>query len=564
MEKIWEITPKYSNKFKEKFPEINPIILQLLFSRNLDTQEKIDEFLLPDYSQDLHDPFLLQDMKKAVDRGYKAIETKEKIVICGDYDTDGITSSAILLTIFQKLGAKDITTYIPDREIEGYGLSEKMVKEFIKQKVNLIITCDCGVTNIKEIDLANQAGIEVIVTDHHCQEEELPKAFAIINPQANREKYPFKTLAGVGVAFKFIQALLSDSRCQIENKEAAEKWLLDLVALGTVADYMPLLGENRTLVKYGLVVLNKTTNLGIRSLVEKSGLELGKLNTGNITFQLSPRINAAARVKHADEALNMILAKNPFEADEFAEHLNSFNLIRQQLVEKTFQKIKSDIGDKPKEMILVSLGEYPKGVLGLCASRLLDKYSRPALVLTQRKDEIIGSGRSLPNFNLHQALTLLKKYFVRFGGHPGAVGLTISPEKFEDFKKGILKLGEKQLKKQDLVSKLRIDAQVELNDIDWPLYEELVKFEPFGRDNWQPNLLLKNVYLKEKQMVGKTGQHCRLVIDQGKKMIYFRSNHKMEEIKVGDKLDIVFQLDVNEWNGTRELQMKVIDLKKSK
>jgi len=503
-------------------------------------------------------------MKKAVDRVYKAIETKEKIVICGDYDTDGITSSAILLTIFQKLGVKDITTYIPDREIEGYGLSEKMVKEFIKQKVNLIITCDCGVTNIKEIDLANQAGIEVIVTDHHCQEEELPKAFAIINPRIDREKYPFKTLAGVGVAFKFIQALLSDSRCQIENKEAAEKWLLDLVALGTVADYMPLLGENRTLVKYGLVVLNKTTNLGIRSLVEKSGLELGKLNTGNITFQLSPRINAAARVKHADEALNMILAKNPFEADEFAEHLNGYNLTRQQLVEKTFQKIKSDIGDKPKEMILVSLGEYPKGVLGLCASRLLDKYSRPSLVLTQRKDEIIGSGRSLPNFNLHQALTLLKKYFVRFGGHPGAVGLTISPEKFEDFKKGILKLGEKQLKKQDLVSKLRIDAQVELNDIDWPLYEELVKFEPFGRDNWQPNLLLKNVYLKEKQMVGKTGQHCRLVIDQGKKMIYFRANHKMEGIEIGDKLDIVFHLEVNEWNSSRELQMKVIDLKKSK
>jgi len=503
-------------------------------------------------------------MKKAVDRIYKAIETKEKIVICGDYDTDGITSSAILLPIFQKLGAKDITTYIPDREIEGYGLSEKMVKEFIEQKVNLIVTCDCGITNNKEIDLANQAGIEVIVTDHHCQGKELPKAFAIINPQANREKYPFKTLAGVGVAFKFIQALLSDSRCQIENKEATEKWLLDLVALGTVADYMPLLGENRTLVKYGLVVLNKTTNLGIRSLVEKSGLELGKLSTGNITFQLSPRINAAARVKHADEALNMILAKNPFEADELAEHLNSFNLTRQQLVEKTFRKIKLDIGDKPKEMVLIAFGDWPKGVLGLCASKLLDQYSRPALVLTQRNNEIIGSGRSLPNFNLHQALSLLKKYFIRFGGHPGAVGLTISPDKFEDFKKEILKIGRKQIKKQDLVSKLRIDAQVELNDIDWPLYEELVKFEPFGRDNWQPNLLLKHAYLKGKQIVGKNGQHCRLIIDQGKKMIYFKANHKMEGIKIGDKLDIVFQLDINEWNGTRELQMKVIDLKNSK
>jgi len=563
MEKIWENTPKYSNKFKEKFPEINPIILQLLFSRDLDTQKKIDEFLSPDY-KDLHDPFILQDMKKAVDRVYKAIETKEKIVICGDYDTDGITSSAILLTIFKKLGAKNIITYIPDRETEGYGLSEKMVKKFTKEKVDLVITCDCGVTNNKEIDLANKAGMEVIVTDHHCQGKELPKAFAIINPQVNREKYPFKTLAGVGVAFKFNQALLSDPRCKIENKEAAEKWLLDLVALGTVADYMPLLDENRILVKYGLVVLNKTTNLGLRSLVEKSGLELGNLNTGNITFQLSPRINAAARVMHADEALNLILAKNPFEADEYADHLNAFNLTRQQLVEQTFRKIKSDIGNDPKEMILVSLGEYPKGVLGLCASRLLDKYSRPALVLTKRKNEIIGSGRSLPNFNLHQALTLLKKYLIRFGGHPGAAGLTISPDEFEAFKKEILKIGKKQLKKQDLVSKLRIDAQVELNDVNWPLYEDLVKFEPFGRDNWQPNLLLKNVYLKEKQMVGKTKKHCRLVIDQGKKMIYFSANHKMEGINIGDKIDIVFHLEINEWNSTRELQMKVIDLKKSK
>jgi len=563
MEKVWEIVQKCPNEFKKKFLEINPIILQLLFDRNLDTQKKIDKFLSPDY-KDLYDPFLLQDMQKAVDRFYQAIKTKEKIVICGDYDVDGITSSAILLTIFEKLGAKNINIYIPDREIEGYGVSEKMVKKFIKEKVNLIITCDCGITNLKEIDLANQAGIEVIVTDHHCQGKELPKALAIVNPQVNREKYPFKTLAGVGVAFKFIQALLSDSRCKMKNKESTEKWLLDLVALGTVADYMPLLDENRILVKYGLIVLNKTTNLGIKSLVEKSGLELGKLNTGNITFQLSPRINSAARIKTADEALKMILAKNSFEADEFAEHLNTYNLTRQQLVEKTIRKIKSDIGEDPKERILVVLGDWPKGVLGLCASRLLDKYSRPAIVLTQRNNEIIGSGRSLPNFNLHQALTLLKKYLIRFGGHPGAAGLTISPDKFEEFKKEILKIGKKQLKKQDLTSKIRIDAQVELDDIDWPLHEELIKFEPFGRDNWQPNLLLKNVSLKEKQMVGKNEQHCRLIIDQGKKMIYFRANHKMEGIEIGDKLDIVFQLDVNQWNGTRELQMKVIDLKKSK
>ena len=565
MGKIWQVAKKIPDDFKNKFPEINPIILQLLFNRGLDTQEKIDKFLLPDYSQDLHDPFLFQDMKKAVDRIYQAIEKKQKIVICGDYDTDGISSSAILLMVFKKLGAENIATYIPDREIEGYGLNQEMIDDFIKQKIDLIVTCDCGITNIKEVDLANQAGIEVIITDHHCQPKQLPKAFAIINPQLDREKYPFKRLAGVGVAFKLIQALLSDTRCQTENREATEKWLLDLVAFGTVADYMPLLGENRTLVKYGLVVLNKTANIGMRSLIEKSGLELGGLDTWNITYQLSPRLNAAARIKHADEALNMILADNRFEADELAEHLNSFNLKRQQLVEETFQQIKAEVGPKPEQVILITLGkDWPKGVLGLSANKLVDQYYRPAIVLTYRNDEIVGSGRSIPDFDLHQALTQVEKYFIRFGGHPGAVGLTLKPDNFENFKKEILKIGQKQIKKQDLVPKLGIDTQVELNDVDWPLYEELVKFKPFGRDNWQPNLLLKNINLNEIKMVGQNGQHCRLIIEQGKKMIYFGANNKMKDIKVGDKLDIIFQLDVNQWNGQQELQMKVIDLKKSK
>ncbi|MBL7141940.1 single-stranded-DNA-specific exonuclease RecJ [Patescibacteria group bacterium] len=565
MEKTWQVAKKISGDFKNKFPEISPIILQLLFNRGLDTQEKIDEFLLPDYSQDLHDPFLFQDMVKAVDRIYQAIDKKEKIVICGDYDTDGITALAILFFILKGSGAESLSTYIPDREGEGYGLNKQAVENFIQQGIDLIITCDCGITSVEEIDLANKAGLEVIVSDHHCQPKQLPRALAIINPQLNREKYPYKYLAGVGVAFKLAQALLSDKRCKIENKEATEKWLLDLVALGTVADYMPLLGENRTLVKYGLVVLNKTSNLGIRSLIEKSGLELGALNTGDITYQLSPRLNAAARIKHADEALNMILADDRFKADELAEHLNSFNLKRQQLVETTFQEIKSSVGPEPKEVILVTLGkDWPRGVIGLSANKLVDQYNRPAIVLTCQNDEVVGSGRSIPGFNLHQTLSQVEKYFARFGGHPGAIGLTLkNPDDFESFKKEVLRLGQQKLKPEALVPKIKIDIQVNLEDIDWPLYEELVKFEPFGRDNFQPNFLIKNVSLNDIQMVGQNGRHCRLMVGQGRKMIYFGANHKMKGLKTGDKADIIFQLGINQWNGQQELQMKVIDLRKS-
>lgn len=565
MEKIWEITPKCSEEFKQKFPEINPIILQLLFSRGLDTQKKIDEFLLPDYSQDIHDPFLFQDMRKAVDRIYQAVEQEEKVAVCGDYDADGITSVAVLYFVFQKLGAKNLVTYIPDRETEGYGLNEKLIKSLINDKTDLIITCDCGITNVKEISLANQAGMDVIVTDHHCQPEAIPEAFAVINPRLEREKYPFKPLAGVGVAFKLIQALLADPRCSIDNKEATEKWLLDLVALGTVADCMPLLGENRTLVKYGLVVLNKSSNQGIRTLAEKSNLSLGSLDTFSITYHLGPRLNAAARIKHADEALDLILAKDGAEAAKLADNLNEFNKKRQQLVEKTFEEIKKRVGPTPEEKILVVLEEeWPKGVLGLSASKTVEQYCRPAIVLTRRGKEIVGSGRSIPGFNLYQALADLKDYFSRFGGHPEAVGLTLKDSGvFDDFKRKIEKIARERLTEDDLKPRVRIDVQVGLSDVNWPLYEELKKFEPFGRNNWQPNFLAREIHLDDLQTVGQNGRHCRIIAGNGRKMIYFDADDGVENLKKGDYIDVVFQLGVNQWNGQQELQLKVIDLKKS-
>ena len=561
MQKIWDVSPLISKDFQDKFPEINPIILQLLANRGLNTQKKIDDFLHPDYSQDIHNPFLLKDMKKAVHRIYQAVKSNEKVVICGDYDTDGVTSSTILFEVFKKIGMKDLQVYIPDRQKDGYGLNKKAIKDFIKQKMNLIITCDCGVSNVEEIDLANKSNIDVIVTDHHREPPKLPNSLAIINPQLGREKYPFKFLAGVGVAFKLIQGLLKDKNCSLSDTEAIEKWLLDLVALGTIADFMPLLGENRVLSKYGLVVLNKTRNLGLKSLIKYSSLETGSLNAGHVGFQLSPRINAAGRINHATDALALFLSIDQNEADEHAKHLNLLNSQRQNITEKVFKSIKVNEKDK----IIVALDEdWPGGVLGLVANKLVDAFSRPALVLRKEGKNLTGSGRSTETFDLFSFLKKESKYFKAFGGHRGAVGFTLKGIScFDDFKQKILKKAEQVLDSEAVASKLSIEAEISPDDINWSLYEELIKFEPFGCENPQPNLSIRNVVLEKIQSVGKNNQHYRLFIEGGRKMIYFNSASVMTNFKPGQKIDIVFKLDVNQWNGTQELQMKVVDIKKS-
>jgi len=561
MQKDWELFSSISKVFKNKFPEINPVILQLLANRGIKTQKEIDKFLQPDYSQDIHDPFLLKDMKKAVKRIYQAIKNKEKVVICGDYDTDGVTSSTILFQIFKRIGMDDLQVHIPDRQLDGYGLNKKAIKSFIQQKINLIVTCDCGASNVTEIDLANKSNIDVIVTDHHREPPELPNAFAIINPQLAREKYPFRFLAGVGVAFKLIQGLLRDKNCPLSDKEATEKWLLDLVALGTIADFMPLLEENRILSKYGLIVLNKTRNLGLKALIKFSSLEVGSLGSGNISYQLSPRINAAGRINQATDALNLFLSKNQTEADKCAEHLNSLNIQRQKITEKIFKSIKID----KKDRIIVVLGEdWPGGILGLVANKLVDAFSRPALVLTKKENSISGSGRSTDGFDLFSFLKKENKYFEAFGGHSGAVGFTLKGiECFDDFKQRILEKAKKALDIDVLVPKLSVDVGVDLVDINWNLYEELIKFEPFGCKNPQPNFLIKNIVLEKIQAVGKNNKHYRLLVGGGRKMIYFNSASVMTNFKSGEKIDIVFNLEVNQWNGTKELQMKVVDIKKS-
>lgn len=562
---IWQIASPISEDFKKQFPEIDPIILQLLWNRGLRTQEEIDEFLLPDYSTDLHNPFLFKDMAGVVERIKKAIEKGEKITIYGDYDTDGVCATAILYLTLEKLGA-NVSYYLPDREKEGYGLNKEAINKIIKEGAKLIITVDCGITNFEEIDFINSQGGEVIITDHHIPLDNFPSALFIINPWLKDEKYPFKHLAGSGVVFKLVQALLRDKKLE-KNWEAFEKWLLDLVALGSIADLVPLIGENRTLVKYGLIVLNKTPRPGLRHLIKIAGINLGELDTRSISLQIAPRINAAGRIDHANLALEMILTKEVKKAQSLAEKLYKLNEVRQKKMEKIFNEIKEKIGEKPTDKIIVAYSEnWPVGVLGLVSHYLTELYHRPAILITIREKEIKGAGRSIDEFNLIEAFKKIDNFFLRYGGHSGAAGFTLKEKNIdllEEFIKEIKKIADEKLKDSDLEMKISIDMEINLEDINWPLYEEIKKFEPFGEGNQPPIFLARNIVIEQIEKIGKNNQHLKIIANRGRKLLYFGQGEKINDFQIGDKIDIVFILGESEWDGLKELEFKILDFKKA-
>lgn len=561
MEKIWRLVPKINSDFQKSFPEIQPLILQLLFNLGLTKQEKINEFFFPNYPQDLHEPFLFSEMKKGVERVLQSVKKKEKITIYGDYDADGVTGTAVLFLSLKKIGAL-VETYLPDREKEGYGLNQEAIKQLAKKGTRLLITVDCGITNLPEIKLAQQLNVEVIVTDHHLPPKKLPPAFAILNPKIDGEKYPFKDLAGVGVAFKLAQGLLKKKSIN----SVFEKWLLDLVAIGTIADLVPLLGENRILVKYGLIVLNKTPRLGLKALIEKAGLTLGNLNNWHVNYQIAPRLNAVGRINHARTALDLILTESKKEAERLAESVNQINQERQKIVEVLFKKIREKFDGKIKDKIIFFYQEFcPAGILGLLASKMVEIYHRPALVISHWGDKIRGVGRSIEQFNLIQVLQKLEDFFLQYGGHSGAAGFTFKEKNLshlENFFEKIKKIANHQLKEEDLKPIINISAETDLSEINWSFYKELEKFEPFGQGNPVPTFLAKDLIIKEKQTVGKANQHLKIKVNGNRTMIYFNTGEIINNLKKGDKVDVVFEIRSHEWNGVKELELVIIDLKK--
>lgn len=591
MQKRWQVATPITEDFKKQFPEIPEIILQLLHNRNLLTQEKIDEFLYPDYSQDVHDPYLFKNMVLAVDRIFQAIEKDELIIVHGDYDADGVCAAVILISTLKALGAKHLDVFLPDRDLDGYGINKNTVEIIASAGAKLLISCDCGISNKEEIALAQSKGVDVIITDHHAVPEILPPAVAIIHPKVPEETYPDKNLSGGGVAFKLVQALLKDKRSESgwqikDTREMHEKWLLDLVAISSVADMVPLLGESRTLTKYGLIVLNKTKRIGLKELLEICGLNKNqenketprRLSATNIGFQIAPRINAAGRVKHANGAFQLLNTEDEDEAKELARELNTNNQERQQITEKMVNEARLQIKESNQTndpVIFVIKKNWPVGLIGLIASKLCNEYYKPVIVMTEKESQIHGSGRSIEEINLIEKIVSLGELFSKYGGHPQACGFTLKDSKTETldkFKKLFSEMTRKEVSSKEIIPTLKIDTEVKLEDVNWDSYDLLQKFEPFGQNNSEPKYLARNLTIASVEPVGNNGRHLKLLVRHNtfehRKMIGFcfgdenimRQNW-CQILKPGDLVDAIFEVSVNEWNGNRELQLKLIDLK---
>ena len=583
----WRLKEKAPKEFLEKFPQYSPLVLQLLYDRELKTQVLIDEFFNPDYESDLHDPFLMKGVKEAVKEIKKAIKKQKKIIIYGDYDADGICSSVILLETLKKLGAKNIDVYIPDRSREGYGLNKEAVKKLAEKGIQLIITVDCGITDFEEIELAKKSGMETIVVDHHRVLEKIPKAKVVIDPHQAGDKYPFKELAAVGVVFKLISALIKDEK---EIEEGFSKWFLDLVALATVADMMPLLGENRTLVKYGLVVLAQTKRIGLKELMKVSRItdyNLEVIDNGNgqiehkvngldswtFAFALAPRINVAARLESADAAYRLLITESEDEGKKIALQLEKLNRQRQQSVEKIVKEIEARLSSKELPIVIFEADKnWPRGLVGLVASKISEKYFRPAFIFNINENKYNGSARSVKGFNLVEAISQAADLLEEFGGHPAAAGLTVLKKNFEKSKERISVHAEKKLKNLDLTPQIEIDVQLDLDQIAWSNYDQVQSFAPFGKLNPEPLFLTKGLEIVDLRLVGNNNKHLKLElfgpIKQGKqqmkkvKAIGFCLAEKCPDLKKGDLVDLVYEFIIDQWNGTRDLQLKIVDIKK--
>lgn len=587
--KKWNILPPPPEEFVGWHPELPPIICRLLWNRNIKTPEAIDEFLNPDYLSDIHDPYIFKDMEKAVEIIFTAIKKNKNIVVHGDYDADGVCSAAILMQTLKKLGAKNLEVFLPHREIDGYGLNSNTVKLFHEQKIDLIITCDCGVSNLNEVKEVKKLGMDIIITDHHTVPIEIPPADAIIHPLSPKDDYPCKTLAGAAVAFKLVQGLLDKHHEENETlpdgqtHEAFEKWILDLVAVATIADMVPLLGESRTLARYGLTVLNKTKNLGLRQLLIASGVAdaLGKpkkvYDSETVSFQLAPRLNAAGRMDHANSAFALLMTDDEKVAADMAVQLGKNNSDRQKLTEQLVNQAVAQIKETKQENnsgLFVIGDNWSLGIVGLIAGKLKDLYYKPSFVMGLTDGEISGSARSITEFNLIAAMKEMPEMFSKFGGHPQAGGFSLkSPDILEPFKKKMLDKISAATAGVELAPQISIDTEVDLDQVDWKLYDLLQKFEPFGQANEEPKYLSTDLTVMDITPVGQDGKHLRLMVKHNshliKKTIAFgfgdmekHPSNWREILKPGDKIDMVFRVSVNEWNGNRELQLTVVDLRK--
>ncbi|MEZ4180537.1 MAG: single-stranded-DNA-specific exonuclease RecJ [Candidatus Doudnabacteria bacterium] len=569
----WQVKPKVPTQILDQFPELPSLQVQLLYNLGLVDSDRVDWFLNPDY-HNLFDPFIFTDMETAVTRIWQAIESQQKILIFADYDADAVTANSVLTQTFKYLDYP-IESYIPDRFAEGYGLNLDAFKKFKEDGVDLVITVDCGTNSCEEAKFCQDNGIDLIITDHHEITGNIPESFALINPKNPNEVYPDKQITGVGVAYKLAKALLSKQEKVIKQKLIEpeqylpewDKWLLDLVAIGTVADCHSLLGENRILVNFGLKVLQKTKWIGLRQLIENAGLDFSKRdpNTIDIGFKLAPRINAAGRLEHASVARNLLVSTDFAEAISLANQIEEINRRRQDITKRATSEAKEQVAAMPERKVLVvSDAAWPKGVVGIVAGRLAELYQKPAIVLEKGETESTGSARSIKGFDIVAALKHTGHLLIKFGGHQEAAGLTLSNDKFDQFYFELLKYAEVNYPEHDAQNLiLEIDSELSERDLSFDRYRAIESMEPFGAGNQQPKFLIDNCKVATIRTVGAEQNHLQmqlLVGDTKLDCIGFSMGYWEKRLQTGQLVSVVGELMVDTWNGTKKLKMRLIDI----
>ena len=561
MNKKWQIYQVENQKVEElqKKHNINKLLATILANRGIIEENQIEKFLKPKRS-DFYNPYEMPDMEIAVKRIVKAIEKKEKTIIYGDYDVDGITSVTVLKSFLEERGL-EVAEYIPNRLEEGYGLNQNAVEGIAKQGYTLMITVDCGISAIEEIKYANQLGIETIITDHHEPGNELPEAIAVVDAKRKDNKYPFRNLAGVGVVFKLIQAIGVD--LELDEKEYLK--YLDIVCIGTISDIVPLVDENRVIVKLGLKLVEQTRNLGLRAILQASGYN--KIDSSTISFGVAPRINACGRMGHQEEALKLFLSKEINEVNELTQKLNEYNRLRQETERNIYTDAVEQIeknGLEKNDTIVVMGKNWHHGVIGIVSSKITELYFKPSILLCEEDECGKGSGRSIPGFDLYEALSQCDDQIDRFGGHSMAVGISVKKDKFEEFKQKLEQIArEKHI--EEIVPILKIDAQISLDEISKDMVDSLKELEPFGEENKTPLFVFKNLKIDSIRALSE-GKHLKLTLKDNKNIVNaigFNLGELSNEYKIGDKVDVVGNLEINSFNGVDNIQINIKDIMKS-
>ncbi len=564
MNKKWEICEYDQEVVKKVVSEnqISELIAAILVNREVVDKREVEMFLNPTRN-DFHNPYLMPDMEQAVTRLETAIQKNEKMIIYGDYDVDGVTSITVLKKFLKDRGMTNVGYYIPKRLDEGYGLNKDAIQKIYEEGYKLIITVDCGITAMEEIAYAYSLGMEVIVTDHHEPLDEIPKAVAVIDCKRKDSEYPFKGLAGVGVVFKLTQAI--SQRLGLEEKEYLK--YLDIVCVGTISDIVPLVDENRVISKLGLKLIAQTRCLGLKSLLDVNVGKNSVINANTVSFGIAPRINACGRIGYEQEAVKLFMTENWVEARETTEKLNQYNRTRQEIEKNIFEEAKEIIEENSMQnnnTIVIGKEGWHHGVIGIVASKITEIYFKPTILIGFEDGIGKGSGRSVPGFDLHEALHSLGGYLEKYGGHEMAVGVTAKQEKFQEFAER-LEEKAKEAHTEQIVPIISIDKEITPKELTIEMAESLLELEPYGTSNKTPIFLIKGLKIDSIRTLVE-GKHLKLTLQDGTNIINcigFNLGSYADEFLLGDKVDIIGNVEINVFNDIKNIQINMKDMRKS-